>query len=95
MIDIAKLKALHPSCGYESADNDGMLEPCGEPATAWRWYQDVEHEDCLLPACADHANEGGRIMAELLADNERMRREIERLRAYAAEWHAEQQARMI
>ena len=50
-------------CGYTVIDTEGEEQPCGRPATGWRWYQDVKdyaHEDCLEVACDLHANEGGR-----------------------------------
>jgi hypothetical protein len=46
-------------------DGEGMEQPCDRPATGWRWYQDVEHEDCLAVACSFHSNEGGRRMHEM------------------------------
>jgi hypothetical protein len=49
-------------CGHTVVDGEGIEQPCDRPATGWRWYQDVEHEDCLEPACEWHANEGGRRM---------------------------------
>lgn len=48
------------TCGYTLVGRDGEEGPCGRPVTGWRWYQDVEHEDCLERACSLHANEGGR-----------------------------------
>lgn len=51
-------------CGYTVVDADGEQQPCDEPATGWRWYQDVgEHEDLLDVACEGHSNEGGRRIA--------------------------------
>jgi hypothetical protein len=47
-------------CGYTVVDRDGIEGPCDLPATGWRWYQDVEHEDLLDVACDLHGNEGGR-----------------------------------
>jgi hypothetical protein len=47
-------------CGYTVVDHDGIEGPCDLPATGWRWYQDVEHEDTLDAACDLHSNEGGR-----------------------------------
>lgn len=47
-------------CGYTLVDEDGEEYPCDKPATGWRWYQDVPHEDALEPACWHHQNEGGR-----------------------------------
>ncbi len=47
-------------CGYTVVDRDGTEGPCDLPATGWRWYQDVEHEDTLDAACDLHSNEGGR-----------------------------------
>ena len=47
-------------CGYTVVDRDGIEGPCDLPATGWRWYQDVEHEDTLDAACDLHSNEGGR-----------------------------------
>lgn len=49
-----------PSCGYPVIDSDGEEQPCGRPATGWRWYQGVEHGDLLTVACSWHENEGGR-----------------------------------
>jgi hypothetical protein len=49
-------------CGHTVVDGEGIEQPCDRAATGWRWYQDVEHEDCLEPACDRHANEGGRRM---------------------------------
>lgn len=57
-----------PTCGHIVEGE--VIVPCGQPATSWRWYQDVEHEDCLLPACEEHANEGGRRMARLTAERD-------------------------
>lgn len=50
------------TCGYAVTDKDGYQQPCDRPATGWRWYQDVEHEDTLEAACDWHENEGGRRM---------------------------------
>ena len=47
-------------CGYTVVDRDGIEGPCDLPATGWRWYQDVEHEDTLDAACDLRGNEGGR-----------------------------------
>lgn len=55
-------------CGYTVADQDGEQGPCDRPGTSWRWYQDVEHEDCLDVACEWHENEGGLRMYRLTAD---------------------------
>lgn len=52
-------------CGYALTDDDGVQFPCDRPATGFRWYQDVEHEDSLDVACDLHANEGGRRMREM------------------------------
>jgi hypothetical protein len=61
-------------CGYALEDKDGEQYPCDRPATGWRWYQDVgDHEDLLDVACDHHANEGGRLIAQLKADLERAR----------------------
>lgn len=49
-------------CGYAVVDSEGFEGPCDRPATGWRWYQNVEHEDCLEAACSIHENEGGRRM---------------------------------
>lgn len=51
---------MNELCGYALVDRDGEEYPCDRPATGWRWYQDVPHDDALSPACDLHANEGGR-----------------------------------
>jgi hypothetical protein len=84
-LDLDRLKSLHKTCGHEDATHE-LIVPCGEPATSWRWYHDVEHEDCLLPACEDHANEGGRRMAELIA---RVRKAEARVRELESPGRAE------
>lgn len=70
-----------PACGYTLVDDNNEEYPCDAPAPSWRWYQDVEHEDCLSPACERHENAGGIRMAEM-AD------EIEHLRAERDQWKA-------
>ena len=53
-------------CGYSIAYGpDWHEEPCDRPAPSWRWYQDVEHEDCLERACLLHENRGGVRMAKM------------------------------
>lgn len=63
-------ETLDGRCGYAIVDRDGIEEPCDRPATGWRWYQDVDHEDALDVACAIHENEGGRRMASLIAERD-------------------------
>jgi|GEM_PF-5429824 len=55
------------TCGHEVPVQDGWVEPCGRPATSWRWYQDVEHEDCLERSCDLHENKGGVLMGSMVA----------------------------
>ena len=62
-------------CGYTVVDHDGIEGPCDLPATGWRWYQDVEHEDALDAACDLHSNEGGRRIKALEAEVERLHAE--------------------
>jgi hypothetical protein len=54
-------------CGYAIDGRGGFEEPCARHATSWRWYQDVGHEDCLMPACDLHENKGGVWMAQMHA----------------------------
>lgn len=73
-------------CGYAILDADGIEEPCDRPATGWRWYQDVgDHEDLLDLACDHHQNEGGRRMARIAAENERLRNTLADVRAQHTE----------
>jgi hypothetical protein len=67
-------------CGYALTDADGEQYPCDEPATGWRWYQNVgEHEDMLDEACNHHANEGGRRIVEAEAALADLRAKVEAL----------------
>lgn len=59
-------------CEHTIIDRDGHEQPCDQPATGWRWYQDCAHEDMLAPACDVHANEGGRRIAQAEAAVDRM-----------------------
>ncbi|MGC4151517.1 MAG: hypothetical protein QM628_00365 [Propionicimonas sp.] len=52
------------TCGHTVIDRHGVEQPCERPAPSWRWYQDVEHEDMLTPACIVHENLGGMLMAD-------------------------------
>ena len=63
-------------CGYTLVDKDGEEYPCDRPATGWRWYQDVEHEDSLDVACDYHANEGGQRIHDAEAEVDRLTREL-------------------
>lgn len=60
-------------CPHAVVDADGIEGPCDWPVTGWRWYQDVEHEDMLSPACDAHANEGGRRIHAAEQENTRLR----------------------
>jgi hypothetical protein len=53
------MASVSETCGY-TVIRDGEEQPCDYPATGWRWYQDVEHEDMLDAACEVHENKGGR-----------------------------------
>jgi chromosome condensin MukBEF ATPase and DNA-binding subunit MukB len=72
-------------CGYTLVDNDGEQYPCDRPATGWRWYQDVEHEDALDEACELHSNEGGRRIHDAETELDRLRAEIADRDAEAAD----------
>lgn len=66
-----------PRCGYQIIDRDGDEAPCDEPATGWRWYQDVgEHEDLLDVACEFHRNEGGDRMHGLMQQVQTLRADL-------------------
>ena len=73
-------------CGYAVTDAEGIEQPCDRPATGWRWYQDVGHQDCLLPACDWHANYGGDRMHAAEAELSRLRGVVEAVQALADEW---------
>lgn len=63
-------------CGFTLVDKDGEQYPCDQPATGWRWYQDVEHEDTLDGACDSHTNEGGRRIHGAESEVARLRAEL-------------------
>ena len=64
-------------CGYQIIDRDGDEAPCDEPATGWRWYQDVgEHEDLIDVACEFHRNEGGDRMHGLMQQVQTLRADL-------------------
>ena len=63
-----------------SIDRDGDEAPCDEPATGWRWYQDVgEHEDLLAVACEFHRNEGGDRMHGLMQQAQTLRADLQHI----------------
>jgi|GEM_PF-5688907 len=61
------------TCGH-TVVRKGHEEPCGRPSVGWRWYQDVEHEDCLGQACARHENVGGILISGLIQERDRCAR---------------------
>lgn len=78
-------------CGHTVLDEDGIEEPCDRPATGWRWYQDVEHEDALDVACEWHANEGGRRLHEAEAEAATLREVVQRVRGLRDVWNSSAQ----
>lgn len=82
-------------CGYTVTDPDGIEEPCGRPATGWRWYQDVEHEDLLDVVCDWHANEGGRRIHQAEAEVARLRDTMRRSPQMSRVWQAEEEAERL
>ena len=55
------------TCGHTVVDRRGEEQPCGRASVGWRWYQDVEHEDCLGEVCGRHENMGGILIGGLIA----------------------------
>lgn len=75
-------------CGYTVIDPEGIEGPCDRPATGWRWYQNVEHEDCLERACDRHENEGGRRMHEAESKAVQLDRKLALIEVVVALWEA-------
>jgi hypothetical protein len=80
MSEGAAAQPKQPRCGYTVVDRDGIEQPCDRPATGWRWYQDVEHEDMLDVACDWHANIGGQRIVSAEERAVRAERELAELR---------------